>query len=41
MFLTINLPTSVEKQFRKEATINGLSLDNYLLRLLQEASKTA
>jgi hypothetical protein len=39
MSLTINLPTSVEQQFRKEATINGLSLDNYLLRLLQQASK--
>ena len=39
MSLTINLPTSVEQQFRKEATINGMSLDNYLLRLLQQAAK--
>lgn len=39
MSLTINLPTSVEQQFRKEATINGLSLDKYLLHLLQEAAK--
>ncbi len=39
MSLTINLPTSVEQQFRKEATTHGLSLDNYLLRLLQQASK--
>jgi hypothetical protein len=39
MSLTINLPTSVEQQFRREATVNGLSLDNYVLRLLQQASK--
>jgi hypothetical protein len=39
MSLTINLPTTVEQQFRKEAATNGLSLDTYLLRLLQQAAK--
>ena len=39
MSLTINLPTSVEQQFRQEATVSGMSLDNYLLRLLQQAAK--
>ena len=38
MSLTINLPTTVEQQFRQEAATNGLSLDNYLLRLLQQAA---
>ena len=41
MSLTINLPTTVEQKFRKEAATNGLSLDNYLLRLLQQAAKTS
>jgi hypothetical protein len=39
MSLTINLPTTVEQQFRKEAATNGLSLDTYLLRLLQQAAR--
>ena len=38
MSLTINLPTTVEQQFRQEAATNGLSLDTYLLRLLQQAA---
>jgi hypothetical protein len=41
MSLTINLPTTIEQQFRQEATSNGLSLDTYLLRLLQQAAKIA
>ena len=39
MSLTINLPTTVEQKIRKEADTNGLSLDIYLLRLLQQATK--
>ena len=39
MSLTINLPQSIEQQFRQEASTNGLSLDTYLLRLLQQAAK--
>ncbi len=38
MSLTINLPTLVEQQFRQEAATNGLSLDTYLQRLLQQAA---
>jgi hypothetical protein len=38
MSLTINLPTTIEHQFRQEAATNGLSLDIYLLRLLQQAA---
>jgi hypothetical protein len=38
MSLTINLPTTVEQQFRQEAATNGLSFDTYLLRLLQQAA---
>jgi hypothetical protein len=38
MSLTINLPTTIERQFRQEAATNGLSLDTYLLRLLQQAA---
>ena len=38
MSLTINLPTTIEQQFRQEAASNGLSLDTYLLRLLQQAA---
>ncbi len=38
MSLTINLPTTVEQKFRQEAATNGLSLDTYLLRLLQQAA---
>jgi hypothetical protein len=38
MSLTINLPINVEQQFRQEAATNGLSLDTYLLRLLQQAA---
>lgn len=41
MALTINLPVSIEQQFRQEADLNGLSLDSYLLRLLQQAAKTS
>ena len=41
MSLTINLPQSIEQQFRQEASTNGLSLDTYLLRLLQQAAKIA
>ncbi len=39
MALTINLPNTVEQQLRKEAASKGISLDNYLLRLLQQATK--
>ncbi len=38
MSLTINLPTNIEQQFRQEAATNGLSLDIYLQRLLQQAA---
>lgn len=38
MALTINLPTTIEQQFRQEADSKGISLDNYLLRLLQQAA---
>lgn len=38
MALTINLPISIEQQFRQEAALKGLSLDSYLLRLLKQAA---
>jgi hypothetical protein len=38
MALTINLPTTIEQQFRQEADSKGISLDNYLLRLLKQAA---
>jgi hypothetical protein len=38
MGLTINLPQSIEQQFRQEAASKGVSLDNYLLRLLKQAA---
>lgn len=38
MSLTINLPATIEQQFRQEAATNGLSLDTYLLRVLQQAA---
>ena len=38
MALTINLPTTIENQFRQEASQKGVSLENYLLRLLQQAA---
>jgi hypothetical protein len=38
MALTINLPQSIEQQFRQEAASKGVSLDNYLLRLLKHAA---
>ena len=39
MPLTINLPTTIENQFRQEASQKGVSLENYLLRLLQQAAR--
>lgn len=39
MPLTINLPTPIENQFRQEASQKGVSLENYLLRLLQQAAR--
>jgi hypothetical protein len=38
MPLTINLPQNIEEQFLKEATSEGLSLDNYLLQLLKKVA---
>ena len=39
MSLTIELPTSIEQQFRKEATSKGLSLDNYLVQVLKQVAQ--
>lgn len=38
MSLIIDLPISVEQQFRQEAAVSGLNLDTYLLQLLQQAA---
>jgi hypothetical protein len=38
MALTINLPSTIEQQFRQEAALKGLSLDSYLLHLLKKAA---
>jgi hypothetical protein len=39
MSLTIELPTSIEQQFRQEATSKGLSLDNYLVQVLKQVAQ--
>lgn len=39
MSLTIELPKSIEQQFRQEATLKGLSLDNYLVQVLKQAAQ--
>lgn len=39
MSLTIELPKSVEQQFRQEASSKGLSLDNYLVQVLKQAAQ--
>lgn len=39
MTLTIDLPTTIEKQFRQEADSEGLSLDNYLVQLLKQVAQ--
>lgn len=41
MSLTINLPTTIENQFKQEASQKGVSLENYLLRLLQQAASVS
>ena len=39
MSLTIELPTSIEQQFRQEATSKGLSLDRYLVQVLNQVAQ--
>ncbi len=39
MSLTIELPQSIEQQFRQEATSKGLSLDNYLVQVLKQVAQ--
>lgn len=41
MSLTIELPQSIEQQFRQEATSKGLSLDNYLVQVLKQVAQLA
>ncbi len=38
MALTLNLPTAIEQQFRQDAASKGVSLDDYLLRLLKQGA---
>lgn len=38
MNLTIELPKSIEQQFRQEAISKGLSLDNYLVEVLKQVA---
>ena len=39
MALTIDLPTTIEQQFRQEADSEGLSLDSYLVQLLKQMAQ--
>ena len=39
MALTIDLPTTIEQQFRQEADSEGLSLDSYLVQLLKQVAQ--
>ena len=39
MALTIDLPTTIEQQFRQEADSKGLSLDSYLVQLLKQVAQ--
>ena len=41
MNLTIELPNSIEQQFRQEATSKGLSLDNYLVQILKQVAQVS
>ena len=39
MALTIDLPTTIEQQFRQEADSEGLSLDSYLVQPLKQVAQ--
>lgn len=39
MTLMIDLPTTIEQQFRQEADSRGLSLDKYLVQLLNQVAQ--
>ena len=41
MTLTIDLPQPLEQQFKKEADLQGLQLDNYLVLLLNQVAQTS
>ena len=41
MTLTIDLPQLLEQQFKKEADLQGLQLDNYLVLLLNQVAQTS
>ncbi len=41
MTLTIDLPQPLEQQFQKEADLQGLQLDNYLVFLLKQVAQTS
>jgi hypothetical protein len=40
MTITIDLPATIEAQFRLEAAQNGVGLDNYLANVLKKVART-